>query len=75
MTKSSALSLNVNIMFDDDQRFECMTIFAILFSMIFLGQISSAAQYLGGGLIFIAILLHEFPLSWNKLRSVFFVGK
>lgn len=35
-------------------------VFAILFSAIFLGQITSPVQYLGGVLIFLAIILHEF---------------
>ncbi|MBD2821537.1 DMT family transporter [Xenorhabdus sp. 42] len=46
-------------------------IFAIVFSVIFLGQLSSPIQYLGGALIFIAILLHEFPVSLQKIKSLF----
>ncbi|NPD01265.1 DMT family transporter [Brenneria sp. hezel4-2-4] len=44
-------------------------VFAILFSAIFLGQLSSPVQYIGGALIFLAILLHEFSPSRFLLKK------
>ncbi|HGA5942127.1 TPA: EamA family transporter, partial [Salmonella enterica subsp. enterica serovar Saintpaul] len=44
-------------------------VFAILFSTIFLGQIASTMQYIGGGLIFLAIIFYEFNLL-HKIQSI-----
>ncbi|EDV3838494.1 DMT family transporter, partial [Salmonella enterica subsp. diarizonae] len=44
-------------------------VFAILFSTIFLGQIASTMQYIGGGLIFLSIIFYEFNLL-HKIQSI-----
>ncbi|WJV64315.1 DMT family transporter [Pectobacteriaceae bacterium CE70] len=44
-------------------------IFAIIFSMVFLGQVSTISQYIGGGLVFFAIFLHEFNILPRRLKT------
>lgn len=44
-------------------------VFAIFFSTLFLGQIASTMQYIGGGLIFFAIIFYEFNLL-HKIQRI-----
>ncbi|EHU7139077.1 DMT family transporter [Salmonella enterica] len=45
-------------------------VFAIFFSALFLGQIANTIQYIGGGLIFLAIIFYEFNLLHKIQRLI-----